>query len=249
MSLLTLSGVTKAYGQRQVLDGIDLEVAAGEVIAIIGPSGCGKSTLLKTINELEPIQDGTIEFDGATIAPGRTDWRAIRQDIGMVFQSYELFPHLTVMENLLLAPKVVQGANVSQARVRALELLERVGLAGRENAKPRELSGGQKQRVAIVRALMMQPKLLLLDEITASLDPEIVREVLTVVADLARDGMTMLLVTHEMQFARAVADRVVFMDAGRIIEIGAPQTFFEHPTSERAAKFLDRLVGPGDFAI
>lgn len=249
MSLLTLSGVTKAYGQRQVLDGIDLEVAAGEVIAIIGPSGCGKSTLLKTINGLEPIQGGAIEFDGATIAPGRTDWRTIRQDIGMVFQSYELFPHLTVMENLLLAPKVVQGASTAQARDRALELLGRVGLAGREDAKPRELSGGQKQRVAIVRALMMQPKLLLLDEITASLDPEIVREVLTVVADLARGGMTMLLVTHEMQFARAVADRVVFMDAGRIVEIGAPQSFFEQPTSERAAKFLDRLVGPGDFAI
>lgn len=249
MSLLTLAGVTKSYGDRTVLNDVSLAVAPGEVIAIIGPSGCGKSTLLKTINGLEPIQGGTISFDGRQIAPGRTDWRAIRQDIGMVFQSYELFPHLSVLQNLLLAPRVVQGANPDDARTRALALLARVGLEGRENAMPRELSGGQKQRVAIVRTLMMQPKLLLLDEITASLDPEIVREVLAVVADLARDGMTMLLVTHEMAFARAVADRVVFMDAGSIVEVGKPAAFFDQPESERARKFLDKVVGTGDFNI
>ncbi|MDU0479635.1 amino acid ABC transporter ATP-binding protein [Staphylococcus chromogenes] len=249
MSLLTLNGVSKNYGERQVLNDITLDVAPGEVIAIIGPSGCGKSTLLKTINGLEPIQGGSITFDGTQIAPGRTDWRAVRQDIGMVFQSYELFPHLSVLDNLLLAPRVVQGANRNEARERALTLLARVGLEGREHAKPRELSGGQKQRVAIVRTLMMQPKLLLLDEITASLDPEIVREVLAVVAGLARDGMTMLLVTHEMAFARAVADRVVFMDAGQIVEIGKPAAFFDQPTSERARKFLDKVVGTGDFSI
>ncbi|AKK02010.1 amino acid ABC transporter ATP-binding protein [Corynebacterium epidermidicanis] len=240
--MLELNQVTKHYGSRTALDGVTLDIAAGEVIAIIGPSGCGKSTLLKTINGLEPIQGGTITFDGTQIAPGRTDWRSVRQDIGMVFQSYELFPHLNVMQNLLLGPKVVQRADTNSARERASELLARVGLAGREEAMPRELSGGQKQRVAIVRALMMNPKVLLLDEITASLDPEIVREVLDVVADLAKSGITMLLVTHEMPFARAVSDRVVFMDAGRIVETGKPEEFFDNPQTERAQRFLDRFV-------
>ncbi|MGV0447071.1 amino acid ABC transporter ATP-binding protein [Corynebacterium sanguinis] len=216
--LISLRGVNKYYGDYHALRDIDLTVAPGEVIAIIGPSGCGKSTLLQTINGLEPIQGGTINVDGHVV--GKAKGKDVRTTVGMVFQSYELFPHLNVMDNLLLGPKVVQHANLDEVRSRALALLERVGLASKSEAKPHELSGGQKQRVAIVRALMMQPKALLLDEITASLDPEIVREVLDVVAGLARDGMTMLVVTHEMSFARAVADRVVFMDAdGRFFSV------------------------------
>ena len=183
-----------------------------------------------------------ILVNGRDVASKATKLRDVRSDVGMVFQSYDLFPHLTVMDNLLLAPKVVKGADLTEARERAMALLERVGLAEKADARPRELSGGQKQRVAIVRALMMQPKALLLDEITASLDPEIVREVLDVVVGLARDGMTMIVVTHEMAFARAVADRVAFMDAGRIVEIAPPEEFFAAPTSQRAQRFLDQLV-------
>jgi hypothetical protein len=241
--LLRLADVEKRYpGGFQALKGISLDVAPSEVIAIIGPSGCGKSTLLKTINGLEEITAGSITLDGTVISGKNTNWKQVRTQVGMVFQNYELFPHLTVLKNLLLGPKVVQHANLEEATQRALALLERVGLQGKTDAKPRELSGGQKQRVAIVRALMMQPKALLLDEITASLDPEIVREVLDVVMNLAKDGMTMLVVTHEMPFARAVADRVVFMDAGRIVEQGKPEEFFQQPTTERAQKFLDTFV-------
>lgn len=241
--LLRLVDVEKRYpGGFQALKGISLDVAPSEVIAIIGPSGCGKSTLLKTINGLEEITSGSITLDGTVISAKHTNWKKVRTQVGMVFQNYELFPHLTVLKNLLLGPKVVQHANLEEATQRALELLERVGLRDKADAKPRELSGGQKQRVAIVRALMMQPKALLLDEITASLDPEIVREVLDVVMNLAKDGMTMLVVTHEMPFARAVADRVVFMDAGRIVEQGTPEEFFQQPKTERAQKFLDTFV-------
>ncbi len=237
--LLELTDVEKIYpGGFHALKGITFNVAPGEVIAIIGPSGCGKSTLLKTINGLEEITSGTIALDGKVV----TDWKKVRTQVGMVFQNYELFPHLTVLKNLLLGPKVVQNANLDKATNQAMKLLERIGLKDKANAKPRELSGGQKQRVAITRALMMQPKVLLLDEITASLDPEIVREVLDVVMDLAKDGMTMLVVTHEMPFARAVADRVIFMDAGRIVEEGKPEEFFTHPKTERAQKFLDTFV-------
>lgn len=241
--LIKLVDVEKRYpGGFHALKGISLDVRPGEVIAIIGPSGCGKSTLLKTINGLEEITAGSITLDGTVISAKNTNWKQVRTQVGMVFQNYELFPHLTVLKNLLLGPKVVQHANLDEATTRALELLERVGLKDKADAKPRELSGGQKQRVAIVRALMMQPKALLLDEITASLDPEIVREVLDVVMNLAKDGMTMLVVTHEMPFARAVSDRVIFMDAGQIVEEGQPEAFFQQPTTERAQKFLDTFV-------
>lgn len=241
--LIKLVDVEKRYpGGFHALKGISLDVRPGEVIAIIGPSGCGKSTLLKTINGLEEITAGSITLDGTVISAKNTNWKQVRTQVGMVFQNYELFPHLTVLKNLLLGPKVVQHANLDEATTRALELLERVGLKDKADAKPRELSGGQKQRVAIVRALMMQPKALLLDEITASLDPEIVREVLDVVMNLAKDGMTMLVVTHEMPFARAVSDRIIFMDAGQIVEEGQPEAFFQQPTTERAQKFLDTFV-------
>lgn len=243
MSLISLSHVSKTYPNgHQALVDVSLAVDPGEVLAIIGPSGCGKSTLLRTVNGLEPVDSGSIVVNGREVTSGATKLKDVRSDVGMVFQSYDLFPHLTVMENLLLAPKVVQGADQAQARERALGLLERVGLRAKADARPRELSGGQKQRVAIVRALMMQPRALLLDEITASLDPEIVREVLDVVVGLARDGMTMLVVTHEMSFARAVADRVAFMDAGRIVEIAPPEEFFAAPKTERAQRFLNQLV-------
>lgn len=243
MSLISLEHVSKTYPNgHKALDDVSVAVAPGEVLAIIGPSGCGKSTLLRTVNGLEPVDSGRIVVNGSDVTQATTKLKDVRSDVGMVFQSYDLFPHLTVMDNLLLAPKVVQGADMDEARERALSLLERVGLSAKADARPRELSGGQKQRVAIVRALMMQPKALLLDEITASLDPEIVREVLEVVVGLAKDGMTMLVVTHEMAFARAVADRVAFMDAGRIVEIAPPEEFFAAPSSERARRFLDQLV-------
>ena len=239
-TVLELNNVIKIYdGERLVLDGIDLSVSKSEVLAIVGPSGCGKSTMLRCINGLEEIQDGTITLDGQVVTDGSQNWNKVRQRVGMVFQSYELFPHLSVMDNLLLAPLKVLKESKEQARARALELLKRVGLEDRGDSYPRQLSGGQKQRVAIVRALMMQPEVLLLDEVTASLDPEMVREVLDVVAGLAKDGMTMLIVTHEMQFAAAVADRVVFMDAGKIVEEGTATEFFANPQSERAQKFLD----------
>ena len=236
--MLRLSGVEKDYGKVRALNGIDLEVAPGEVIAIVGPSGCGKSTLLRCINGLEEITGGQIELDGTVITGPGTRWTEVRQRVGMVFQSYELFPHLNVLDNLLLGPRLVQKRNQDQAGEEALRLLTRVGLAEKAKALPRELSGGQKQRVAIVRALMMHPEMLLLDEITASLDPEIVREVLDVVLELAADGMTMLIVTHEMPFARAIADRVVLMDAGRIVEVAPPEKFFIAPETERAKAFL-----------
>lgn len=243
MSLISLENVSKTYPNgHQALDGVSLEVDRGEVLAIIGPSGCGKSTLLRTVNGLEPVDSGRITVNGRDVTAGTTRLKDVRADVGMVFQSYDLFPHLSVMDNLLLAPKVVQGADKAEARERAVALLDRVGLAGKAEARPRELSGGQKQRVAIVRALMMQPKALLLDEITASLDPEIVREVLDVVVGLAKDGMTMLIVTHEMSFARAVADQVAFMDAGRVVELARPDEFFAAPQTERAQRFLDQLV-------
>jgi hypothetical protein len=237
-SMLRISGLGKNYGTLRALDGIDLEVATGEVIAIVGPSGCGKSTLLRCLNGLETITDGVVELNGVAITDPATQWNEIRQRVGMVFQSYELFPHLNVLDNLLLGPRLVQKRERDDAAKEALKLLKRVGLEGKAQSLPRELSGGQKQRVAIVRALMMHPEMLLLDEITASLDPEIVREVLDVVLELAADGMTMLIVTHEMPFARAIADRVVLMDAGRIVEIAPPEKFFTSPETERAKAFL-----------
>lgn len=238
-----LHGVGKIYpGGVRALQDVNLAVAPSEVVVIVGPSGCGKSTLLRCVNGLEEIQEGEIRLDGDVITTPRIKWEQIRQRVGMVFQNYELFPHLSVMDNLLLGPKVVQKSDKADARARAEKLLERVGLATRADSFPRQLSGGQKQRIAIVRALMMQPDVLLLDEITASLDPEMVREVLDVVLELASEGMTMLLVTHEMSFARAIADRIVFMDGGRIIEVAPPEQFFTAPASERARRFLNTFV-------
>ncbi|WP_394276947.1 amino acid ABC transporter ATP-binding protein [Luteococcus sp.] len=238
--LLQASDVRKTYPNGvTALDGVDLAVGRGEVVVVVGPSGCGKSTLLRTLNGLEEIQGGTITLDGTQLGSRQLPWTAARQRIGMVFQSYELFGHLSVMDNLLLGPLTVQKANRPEAARRAAQLLKRVGLLDRADAFPRQLSGGQKQRVAIIRALMMQPEVLLLDEVTASLDPEMVREVLDVVAELARDGMTMVIVTHEMGFARSIADRIVFMDHGKVVEQDSPLGFFTAPKTERARQFLN----------
>jgi polar amino acid transport system ATP-binding protein len=236
--ILEIEHLIKEYDGQRILDGVDLSVRPGEVIVIVGPSGCGKSTLLRCINALEDIQGGTIRLQGEPIVKGSSTVLKLRQKIGMVFQSYDLFPHLTVLDNITLAPRKVQKREKADAEKEAMELLERVGLADKANSFPRQLSGGQKQRVAIVRALCMHPEVLLFDEVTAALDPEMVREVLDVMLDLARGGKTMLIVTHEMSFAKAVADRVIFIDQGRIIEEAPPQEFFENPKTERAQKFL-----------
>lgn len=241
--ILSARDIVKVYdGEVIALNGVSLDVERGEVVVVVGPSGCGKSTLLRCLNGLEGIQEGSISFEGEEIPSDDMPWHVIRQRIGMVFQSYELFAHLDVLDNLLLGPVKVQGVPRGTAARRAGELLYRVGLLERARAYPRQLSGGQKQRVAIVRALMMNPELLLLDEITASLDPEMVREVLDVVLELAADGMTMVIVTHEMSFARAIADRVVFMDAGRVVETASPADFFDRPSSERARQFLNTFT-------
>ena len=240
--LLTVSDLHKSYGANTVLDGLDLEVRPGEVVVIVGPSGCGKSTLLRCINGLEPIQAGEIRVAGERVDPAAKSITALRQKIGMVFQSYDLFPHLSVLENITLAPRKVQRRPREEVEAEARALLERVGLAEKAASRPRELSGGQKQRVAIVRALAMHPELLLFDEVTAALDPEMVREVLDVILDLARQGRTMLIVTHEMSFARAIADRVIFLDGGKIVEEAPPEQFFTAPQTERAARFLQTFT-------
>lgn len=236
--LLQIDHLTKAYGQNTILKDVSFSVGQGEVVVIIGPSGCGKSTLLRCINALEPIQGGQVRLNGQVIGQGAEDLPALRRRIGMVFQSYELFPHLTVLENILLAPTKVQKRPRAEVQQEAEALLDRVGLLAKKNSYPRELSGGQKQRVAIVRALCMHPEILLFDEVTAALDPEMVREVLDVMLDLAREGKTMVIVTHEMQFARAIASRVLFLDDGRIVEEAPPANFFDHPQTERAQRFL-----------
>ncbi|TLD85053.1 amino acid ABC transporter ATP-binding protein [Helicobacter sp. MIT 11-5569] len=241
MILLKLENIVKKYADNLVLDGVSLEVKKGEVCAILGPSGCGKSTFLRCINGLESIQGGRIYLDNIQISGEnvQTKWSKVRQKIGMVFQNYELFPHLNVLENITLAPQKVQNRNLKDAKEQALKLLERVGLANKKDSYPKELSGGQKQRVAIVRALCMNPEIMLFDEVTASLDPEMVKEVLDVIKELAENGMTMILVTHEMKFAEHVADRIVFFDHGKIAEIATPKEFFTNPKSERAKKFLN----------
>lgn len=236
--ILKVRNLTKRYGDLPVLEHIDLSVKKGEVVVIVGPSGCGKSTFLRCLNALEEIQEGKVLLDGELINPCRGKLNLVRQRIGMVFQSYELFPHKTVLQNMTLAPVKVKKTDRREAEKEAQTMLERVGLLSKKDSYPRQLSGGQKQRVAIVRALMMHPEVLLLDEITAALDPEMVREVLEVVITLAREGRTMVIVTHEMSFARAVADRMVFIDEGRIIEEGDPESFFDRPKSERLGKFL-----------
>ena len=240
--LLQVSHLTKKFGDETVLDDISFEIRQGEVVVLVGPSGCGKSTLLRCLNGLEPIQGGEILLDGEPVRQGSRELTRIRQKIGMVFQSYDLFPHLTVTGNILLAPLKVQKREKNEAIAEALAFLERVGLAGKENSFPRELSGGQKQRVAIVRALILHPEMLLFDEVTAALDPEMVREVLDVILDLAGQGRTMLIVTHEMAFARAIADRVLFLEGGHILEDSDPEIFFTKPKTERAGAFLNTFT-------
>ena len=240
--LLTIEHLKKSFGDNVILDDVNLTVKQGEVIVIIGPSGCGKSTLLRCINALEPIQEGQILLDGEKIEPKSKNLTQLRQKIGMVFQSYELFPHLSVLDNIMLAPTKVQKRPKDEVKEEALALLERVGLAEKAKSYPRELSGGQKQRVAIVRALCMHPEILLFDEVTVALDPEMVREVLDVMLNLAAQGRTMLIVTHEMQFAKAVADRVIFLDNGNIVEDAAPDEFFNHPKTSRAKQFLNMFA-------
>ncbi len=239
-TLLKIDAITKQYDEEhKILDGLSLEIRKGEVVVVVGPSGCGKSTLLRCINALEPIQQGSIWLQDEQIEYGAKNLTALRQKIGMVFQSYELFPHLTVLDNIILSPVKVQKRKKEEVIDEAKQLLQRVGLADKTDSYPRQLSGGQKQRVAIVRALCMHPEILLFDEVTAALDPEMVREVLDVMLDLARQGRTMIIVTHEMQFAKAVADRVIFLDGGRIVEENTPEEFFERPQTERAKKFLN----------
>ena len=241
-SLLTIEHLVKRYGDHVILNDIDLSVKKGEVIVVVGPSGCGKSTLLRCMNALEPIQGGTIKLRDEIIDPKSRSLTSLRQKIGMVFQSYDLFPHLTVLDNVLLAPMKVQKRKKEEVTEEAMKLLERVGLQEKAGSFPRELSGGQKQRVAIVRALCMHPEILLFDEVTAALDPEMVREVLDVILDLAAQGRTMIIVPHEMQFARAVADRVLLLDGGKIIEDEPPEIFFENPKTERAKQFLNTFT-------
>jgi polar amino acid transport system ATP-binding protein len=240
--IVALSGLRKSYGTNEVLKGIDLEVQRGEVIALIGKSGSGKSTLLRCINGLEDFQHGTLQVDGQALRHGDAQaMRELRQHVGMIFQSFNLFPHLSVGRNVMLAPTLVKKLGAADAQARAEQLLQRVGLADKFDAWPDQLSGGQQQRVAIARALAMQPSVLLCDEITSALDPELVGEVLRVVESLADEGMTLLMVTHEMSFARKVADRVVFMHAGRIHESGPPEQIFGAPQTAELKQFIAAL--------
>jgi polar amino acid transport system ATP-binding protein len=239
--MIQFEGVNKWYGHYHALQDIDATVAKGEVVVVCGPSGSGKSTLIRTVNRLEEIQKGRILFEGNDVHAPSLDVNRFRSRVGFVFQSFNLFPHLSVAENIMLAPTMVQGVDKGQARERAQQLLNRVGLAAKIDAFPGQLSGGQQQRVAIARALAMEPPAMLFDEPTSALDPEMVGEVLQVMKSLARDGMTMICVTHEMNFAREVADRVLFMDHGRIVETGTPSDFFSKPKSERAQRFLSDL--------
>nr|WP_288740874.1 amino acid ABC transporter ATP-binding protein [uncultured Mediterraneibacter sp.] len=240
--ILHIKNLSKRYGDTNVLKNINISVKKGEVVVIIGPSGCGKSTLLRCLNGLEEIQEGEVRLDDQVVNPNKKNLSKNREKIGMVFQSYDLFPHLTILQNVTLAPIKVKKRNRREVEKEALELLERVGLRSKKDDYPRQLSGGQKQRVAIVRALIMHPEVLLLDEITAALDPEMVREVLDVVLDLAKEGRTMVIVTHEMQFAKAVADRVIFLEGGKIVEEGEPKKLFEKPETDRLQRFLQTFT-------
>lgn len=240
--VLRVEHLNKFYGDWKVLYDINFKINRGEVVTLLGPSGSGKSTLLRTLNGLEDFQDGSIYFHNKKVEPTHQQWLALRQKIGMVFQSYDLFPNLTVMENILLAPVKVQHRAEETVKKEANELLERVGLADQANSYPRQLSGGQKQRIAIVRALAMHPELMLFDEVTASLDPEMVRGVLNIIKELAdRDHMTMIIVTHEMNFAAQIADRVLFLENGKILEETLGKQFFDHPQTKRAAEFLGSM--------
>ncbi len=243
MALLEIENVEKSYKEAGgILKNVSLNVEQGEVVVILGPSGCGKSTLLRCINGLETIQGGQIRLDGEVISNRSKDMHLIRQRVGMVFQSYDLFPNMSVLKNVMLGPLKAQKRDRAEVMQQAEKLLDRVGLLDKKNAYPRQLSGGQKQRVAIVRALCMNPEVLLFDEVTAALDPEMVREVLDVMMDLAKEKRTMLIVTHQLEFARAVADRIVFIDGGTIVEEASPEKFFTAPKTERARKFLEAFT-------
>jgi ABC-type polar amino acid transport system ATPase subunit len=245
-TVVRLEQVRKSFGDNVVLDGIDLDVAPGEVLVVIGPSGSGKSTLLRCINLLEPIDSGRIFFEGEDLTRRGVKVDRIRQRIGIVFQQFNLFPHLRAIDNVTLAARRVAHMPRKEAEARAHELLERVGLDGKARSYPHQLSGGQQQRVAIARALMMRPHVMLFDEVTSALDPELVGEVLVVMRDLAQDGMTMLVVTHEMQFARDVGDRLIFMDGGKIVEEGQPNDVLDRPKAERTQRFLRRTLQLAD---
>jgi len=245
VSFVSLRGIVKRFGANTVLDGVDLDVEEHDVVCLIGASGSGKSTLLRCINLLEPVQEGEISVAGRVCSGPKVEVDQLRRDVGMVFQSFNLFPHMTVLRNITLAPTEVLNLSKDDAESRAHELLARVGLEEKAKEYPDRLSGGQQQRVAIARALAMQPKVMLLDEVTSALDPELVAEVLELVRELARDGMTMLLATHEMSFAKEVASKVCFLDAGRILEEGPPAEIFTSPREERTQAFLKRVIAAG----
>ena len=240
--MISYKNVNKWYGELHVLNKIDLEVEKGEVIVVCGPSGSGKSTLIRCINRLEPIQEGELVVDGMAVHDKKTNMTKIRAEIGFVFQSFNLYPHMTALENTTIAPIKVRGVSKAEAEKRGREMLKRVGLEDRIDHYPAQLSGGQQQRVAIARGLCMQPKIMLFDEPTSALDPEMINEVLDVMRDLAKEGMTMMVVTHEMGFAREVASRVVFMDEGKIIEIAPPNDFFNNPQTDRGKFFLQSIL-------
>lgn len=238
--ILEVEHLKKSYVNNvPILDDVSFSLQKGEVVVIVGPSGCGKSTFLRCINRLEEIDTGVLKLNGVSYEKEKKNISKVREKIGMVFQSYDLFPNMTILNNLFLAPMKVQKRNKEEVKKEAEQLLDRVGLLDKKDNYPRQLSGGQKQRVAIVRAMLMHPEIMLLDEITAALDPEMVREVLQVVLELAKTGMTMLIVTHEMEFARSVADRVIFMDKGNIVEENTPEQFFDNPETDRAKQFLN----------
>jgi polar amino acid transport system ATP-binding protein len=243
--VLSLEDVAKSFGDKAVLKGIDLEVASHEVVCLIGPSGCGKSTLLRCVNLLERVDAGRIVFGGNEITGPRVDQNAVRKRMAIVFQSFNLFPHLTVLDNVTLAPRKAHGIRRRDAEARAREVLDRLGLGDKVDDYPERLSGGQQQRAAIARALVVEPELLLLDEVTSALDPELVGEVLAVIRELAASGMTMVLATHEMGFARDVADRIYFMHEGRVLESGPPRDILSDPQQPRTRQFLQRLIEAG----
>ncbi|MFK4763425.1 amino acid ABC transporter ATP-binding protein [Desulfobaculum sp. SPO524] len=240
--IIRIQNVSKCFGTLRALDNVSLDIERGEKVVIIGPSGSGKSTLLRSINRLETIDAGTITVDGQNVCDPKNNINAIRQELGMVFQSFNLFPHKTVLHNLTMAPMKLKKVPQAEAEETAMHLLNKVGIPDKADAFPSMLSGGQQQRVAIARALAMKPKIMLFDEPTSALDPEMIGEVLDVMVKLAREGMTMAVVTHEMGFAREVADRVVFMDAGRIVEVGTPEHFFESPQHERTKLFMQQIL-------
>ena len=240
--MIRIHNLTKSFGDNHVLKGISTEIGDGEVVVVIGPSGSGKSTFLRCLNRLEEADGGEIIFEGVDVNNKDTNIEKVREDMGMVFQSFNLFPHKTVLENITMAPVLVKGEDKSQAEEKAMKLLERVGLADKRDAYPNQLSGGQKQRIAIVRALAMNPSVMLFDEPTSALDPEMVGEVLDVMQQLAKDGMTLVVVTHEMGFAREVGDRILFLDEGLLVEEGTPDEVFNHPKEERTQSFLNKVL-------